>query len=214
MLRPRATFDRYMQDLQDEVLALGSMVDKAIERSVDALKRRDVEEARRVIEDDRKTNQKRLEIEEKALELIATQQPMAGDLRFVATVLSAVTDLERMGDHAEGISKIVLMLGEEPPIKRLIDIPRMADIARDMLRRTLEALVARDAEAAKQIADQDDDLDALQDQVYRELLTIMLSKPETIQRATYLLWVAHNLERIGERRAHTSGRSYLLGAPH
>ncbi|TAK27909.1 MAG: phosphate signaling complex protein PhoU [Chloroflexota bacterium] len=210
MLRPRGALDRHMQELQDEVLALGSMVDKAIDRAVNALKRRDTDEARHVIEDDLKTNRKRLEIEEKALELIATQQPMAGDLRFVATVLSAVTDLERMGDHAEGIAKIVLMLGDEPPIKKLIDIPRMADKARDMLRRTLEALVARDAEAAKQIADEDDELDALQDQIYRELLTIMLSKPETIQRATYLLWVAHNLERIGDRVTNICERIVFL----
>ncbi len=196
---PRRAFEKALSSLQDEVLILGNMVDKAIYRAVESLKKRDLQEAQRIIEDDLKINQKRFEIEEKALLLIATQQPMARDLRFIAAVLNIITELERMGDHAEGIAKISLMLGSEPPIKPLIDIPRMAEKARDMLRRSLDALVARDAEAARQTAAEDDEVDGLQDQVYRELLTYMFQEPKAITRATYLLWVAHNLERIGDR---------------
>ncbi|MBI4317680.1 MAG: phosphate signaling complex protein PhoU [Chloroflexi bacterium] len=195
----RESFDKQLRAMQDEVLVLGSMVDKAIDRSIESLKKRDLQEAQRIIEDDLKINQKRFDIEERALLLIATQQPMASDLRFIAAALSIITDLERMADHAEGIAKLNLMLGEEPLIKPLIDIPRMAEKARDMLRRSLDALVARDAEAAKIIAAEDDEIDVLYDQVYRELLTFMIQDPRTITRATYLLWAAHNLERIGDR---------------
>ncbi|MBI2953805.1 MAG: phosphate signaling complex protein PhoU [Chloroflexi bacterium] len=195
----RVSFEKELGHLQDEVLVLGSMVDKAIDRSIEALKRRDLEEARRIIADDLVINRKRFDIEEQALLVIATQQPMARDLRFIASVLNIITDLERMADHAEGNAKITLLLGDEPPLKPLIDIPRMALKTRDMLRRALDALVARDAEAAKQIAHEDDEVDALYDQVYRELLTFMIQDPRTITRATYLLWAAHNLERIGDR---------------
>ncbi|MCL5263909.1 MAG: phosphate signaling complex protein PhoU [Chloroflexi bacterium] len=195
----REGFDKKLGDLQDEVLVLGSMVDKAIDRSIEALKKRDMEEARSIIADDVAINHKRFDIEEQALLLIATQQPMARDLRFIAAVLSIITDLERMADHAEGNAKITLMLGDEPPLKPLIDIPRMALKAREMLRRALDALVDRDAEAAKQIACEDDEIDGLYDQVYRELLTFMIQDPHTITRATHLLWAAHNLERIGDR---------------
>jgi phosphate transport system protein len=196
---PRESFDRALKELQDDLLLLGSMVDKAIERSVRALKDRDFEESHRIIEDDLKINQKRWEIEDKCIQLIATQQPMASDLRFIAAVMNIITDLERMGDHAEGIAKINLMIGEEPLLKPLIDIPRMADKCREMLRGSLDAFINRDAEAAMRIAEEDDEVDALYNQVYRELLTYMISDPRTITRATYLLWAAHNLERIADR---------------
>jgi phosphate transport system protein len=196
---PRESFDRALKELQDDLLLLGSMVDKAIERSVQALKDRDFEESHRIIEDDLKINQKRWEIEDKCIQLIATQQPMASDLRFIAAVMNIITDLERMGDHAEGIAKINLMIGEEPLLKPLIDIPRMADKCREMLRGSLDAFINRDAEAAMRIAEEDDEVDALYNQVYRELLTYMISDPRTITRATYLLWAAHNLERIADR---------------
>lgn len=195
----REAFDKQLKALQDEVLLLGSMVEKAIDRSIEALKKRDIEESRKIIADDLEINRKRFDIEEKALLLIATQQPMARDLRFIAAVLNIITDLERMADHAEGIAKINIMLGEEPLVKPLIDIPRMAIKAKEMLHRALDALVARDAAAAKQIASEDDEVDALYDQVYRELLMIMIQDPRTITRATYLLWAAHNLERIADR---------------
>ncbi len=196
---PRESFDRALKELQDDLLLLGSMVDQAIEKAVQALKNRDFDASHRIIEDDLKINQKRWEIEDKCIQLIATQQPMASDLRFIAAVMNIITDLERMGDHAEGIAKINLMIGEEPLLKPLIDIPRMADKCREMLRGSLDAFINRDADAAIRIADEDDEVDALYNQVYRELLTYMISDPRTITRATYLLWAAHNLERIADR---------------
>mgnify|MGYP005854613973 CR=1 FL=1 len=191
--------DRQLSELQDAVLELGSMVEKAIARSVDALRSRDMVESQRIIDDDLKVNRKRFEIEEKCLLIIATQQPLASDLRAIAAMLSIITDLERMADHAEGIAKINIMMGDEPLLKPLVDTPRMAEKGREMLRRALEAFVNRDAEEAKRIAALDDEVDELYNQVYRELLTFMIADPRTITRATHLLWVAHNLERIADR---------------
>lgn len=199
MSRARANFDRSLRDLQDEVLTLGSMVDKAIERSIDALRQLDQQAAREIIQNDQKINRKRFQIEDQSIELIATQQPMAGDLRTIVAVLNIIIDLERMGDYASGIAKIVLMHEDQPLLKPLIDIPRMAEKSRDMLRRSMDAFVERDAATARRIAEEDDEVDALYDQVYHELLTYMIKDPRTIDRATWLLWVAHNLERIADR---------------
>ncbi len=206
----RATFDRQLQALQDDTLLLGSMVEKAIERSVDALRHRQMEAARRIVADDAAINAKRWQIEDTALELIALQQPMAGDLRVIASVIHIAVDLERMGDHAEGIARITLMHGDQPLLKPLLDIPRMADQACDMLRRSLDAFVRRDAETARAIAAEDDVVDALYEQVYRELLTFMIEDPHTIQRATWLLWTAHNLERIADRTTNICERVVYL----
>jgi phosphate transport system protein len=195
----RTTFKKELRKLQDEVLILGSMVEKAIERSIEALKGRDLELARQVIADDASIDCKRFEIEGMCIHLIATQQPVAHDLRTIVTVLSIITELERMGDHAEGIAKVCLLLGDEPPLKPLIDIPRMAQKAIDMLHRSLESFINHDVELAKQICDEDDEVDALYDQVYRELIVFMLEDPRTITRATHLTWVGHNLERIADR---------------
>ena len=196
---PRESFDCHLHQLQDEVLALGSMAEKAIARSMEALKSRDLEMARQVVTDDFKINQKRLDIEEKCIELVVTQQPVASDLRIIVAVLNIIVDLERIGDHAEGIANIALMIGDEPPLKPLIDLPRMADRARSMLHRSLDAFVKRDAEAAKQISTEDDEVDNLYAQVFRELLIFMMEDPRTITRATRLIWVAHNLERSADR---------------
>ncbi len=195
----RASFDRSLQELQDEILTLGSMVDKAIERSIDALKRLDHAAAQDIITDDSLIDHKRFHIEELAIQLIATQQPMARDLRTIVAVLNIIVELERMGDYAEGIAKIVLMHKDQQLLKPLIDIPRMAEKARDMLRRSLTALIERDAETAKLIAAEDDEVDALYDQVYRDLIEYMINDPRTIDRATWLMWVSHNLERIADR---------------
>jgi phosphate transport system protein len=195
----RETFERELQHLQDEVLVLGSMVEKAIIESVEVLKRRDLEGARRLIAEDRVLNKKRFAIEDEALVLIATQQPMAGDLRTIAAVLAIISELERIGDYAKGISKINLMMGEAPFVKPLVDIPRMAEKAQDMLHRALKAFVERDVDLARAIPDEDDEVDALYNQVYRELLTIIMNNPRTIDQATYLLWAAHNLERAADR---------------
>lgn len=195
----RSAFHRELERLQDEVLVLGSMVEKAIGRSVDALKKRDIAAARAIEAEDVLINKKRFDIEESTLMLMATQQPMAGDLRRLAAVLNIVTDLERMGDYASGIAHICVEIGDQPHIKPLIDIPRMAEKAVSMLRRSLDAFVERDVAAAEAIAAEDDDVDALYQQVYRELLTLMLANPRTIDQATHLLWVAHNLERVADR---------------
>jgi len=196
---PRKTFEGELQRLQDEVLVLGSMVEQALIESVEVLKRRDVEGARRLIAGDRLINEKRFAIEADCLALIATQQPMASDLRTLAAVLEIVTELERIGDYAKGIARINIMMGEEPLLKPLIDVPRMAEKARHMLHQALEAFVQQDVALARAIPAEDDEVDALYNQVYRELLTFIMSDPRTIDQATYLLWVAHNLERAADR---------------
>ena len=206
----RTSFHRELRGLQDDVLVLGSMVDKAIARSIEALERLDHAEARRVIRDDLQVNAKRFAIEERAVLLIATQQPLASDLRTIVAALHIVVDLERMGDHAEGIAKIVLLHGEQSLLKPLIDVPRMADKARDMLRRSLDAFVEGDAEAARRVAAEDDEVDALYDRVYRELFGYMVRDPTTYDRATWLLWVAHNLERIADRVTNICEREVFL----
>jgi len=197
--RSRSAFHRELGRLQDEVLVLGSMVEKATLRSIDALRTRNVAAARAIEAEDALLNRKRFDIEEAVLLLIATQQPMASDLRQLAAILHIVTDLERMGDYAAGIARITVRIGDEPLIKPLIDIPRMAEKSTSMLRRALDAFIDRDVPAAEQIAAEDDEVDALYQQVYRELLTIMLANPRTIDQATHLLWVAHNLERVADR---------------
>ncbi|HUE75780.1 MAG TPA: phosphate signaling complex protein PhoU [Chloroflexota bacterium] len=207
---PRSTFDKELRGLQEEVLVLGSMVDKAIDRAIVALGHLDHEEARRIIHDDSEIDRKRYEIEERAIEVIATQQPMAGDLRTLVAILNIIVDLERMGDHAEGIAKIVLRHGEEPLLKPLVDTPKMAEKARGMLRRSLDALLRRDTELARQVFLEDDEVDFLHDQIYTELLGIMINDPSTISRATYLTWVAHNLERIADRATNICERVMFL----
>jgi phosphate transport system protein len=183
----------------DDILVMGSMVEEAITTSVAALKRRDFEDSRRIYANDQEINQKHYDIENDCITLIATQQPMARDLRLLAAVLEVNTELERIGDYAKGIARINLMLGDQPLVKPLIDIPRMAEKAVDMLHRSLSAFISRDVVAARSIPEEDDEVDDLYNQVYRELLTIMIADPSTIDRATYLLWVAHNLERAADR---------------
>jgi phosphate transport system protein len=169
-------------------------------KSVKALKDRDITEARRLIANDKYINEKRFQIEEEALRLIATQQPMARDMRTIAGVLEIVTELERMGDYAKGIARINVSIGDKDPlIKPLIDVPLMAEKARSMLLRALDAFVNNDIDAARQIPHQDDEVDDLYNQVYRELLTLIMSNPHNIDQATQLLWVAHNLERTADR---------------
>jgi phosphate transport system protein len=195
----RTTFHKRLREIQDDVLIMGSMVEKAISRSIEALKKRDVDMAQKIVIDDHKINEKRFYIEERCIQLIATQQPMASDLRIIIGVLNVITELERIGDYAEGTAKIVLMMGDEPPLKPLIDIPRMAEKTLEMLRRSLDAFVNHDAELAKNIAIEDDEVDGLYEQVFRELLTFMAKDQGTITRATRLIWVAHNLERSADR---------------
>ena len=202
----RIEFAHQLQELRDDVVAMASMVDKAIARSVEALQRQDVQAAREIVAADRATNTQRWATEERALLLIATQATMARDLRTIAAALHIVTDLERMGDHAAGIAKIVLDTADEPLLKPLVDIPQMCDVARAMLADAITAYVHGDAEAARAVAERDDDVDALYDRVYRELLTFMIEDPHLIQRATWLLWAAHNVERIADRATNICER--------
>jgi phosphate transport system protein len=195
----RTEFHKKLGEIQNDILAMGSMVGKAISRSIDALKDRDLKLAEQIITDDMKINRKRYVIEEKCIELIATQQPIAGDLRVIMGVAAIITELERIGDYAEGISKIVIMIGDEPPLKPLVTIPRMADKTIEMLHRSIEAFCTHDADAARNIAVEDDEVDDLYDNVYRVLISYMLEDPKTITRATRLIWVAHNLERAADR---------------
>jgi len=195
----RTAFHRKLREIQDDLLAMGSMVEKAILRSIEALKNRDIDLAKQVIVDDAKINEKRFEVEEKCIQLIATQQPMASDLRIIISVLYLIIELERIGDYATGIARVAILIGDEPPLKPLIDLPRMAEKTSSMLHRSLDAFVNRDAAAAKQISKEDDEIDALYDQVFRELITFMAEDARTITRATRLIWVAHNLERSADR---------------
>jgi phosphate transport system protein len=188
-----------LERLEDRVLALGSLVEKALLDSVRALKVRDMKRGRRLIADDRAINERRYAIEADTLALIATQQPMAGDLRTLAAILEIVTELERIGDYAKGIARINEMIGEEPLIKPLVDLPRMADEAQNMLHQALDAFVRRDVELACAIPKRDDVVDDLYTQVYRELITLVIADPKRIEQSNYLLWAAHNLERAADR---------------
>lgn len=207
---PREDFDQQLNVLQQEVESLGGFVGKSIHRAVDALKRRDLVSSQEVVNDDDYIDRKRFEIEDLCVDLIATQQPMARDLRAIIALMHIVVELERMGDYAEGIAKISLAMGEAPPLKPLIDIPRMADKASTMLSDSIDSLLNRDMVKANHVCQADDEVDALYDQVYRELLLFMIEDPATIQRATYLLWVAHDLERIADRATNIAERVIFL----
>jgi phosphate transport system protein len=195
----RSTFDRELEQLRDDVLRLGSMVDVAISSSIQALKERDWALSRRIIADDEKINDLRFKIEEHCVSLIARQQPAARDLRFIVAVMNIVLDLERMGDHAAGIATVVLRMGDQPLLKPLIDLPRMAQISQDMLRQSLDSLVSGDAQEALAITRLDDEVDQLYNQIFRELISFMIEDPRTVTRAMYLLFCAHNVERIADR---------------
>lgn len=195
----RAVFHKQLQEIQDDILVMGSMVSKALRSSIDALKRRDLELCRQIIADDLKVNEKRFKIEEKCVKLIATQQPMASDLRIIVAILNITTEIERIGDYAVGNARIVIMIGDEPLLKPIVDIPRMEEQTVDMLHRCLDAFINKDTEAAKKIGAEDDLVDQLYDQVFQDLILIMAEDPKTITRATRLLWIAHNLERAADR---------------
>ena len=203
---PRAQYVQQLQAVQDRVLMVGSMVERAVQRSVQSLKTRDLDLSQQVVEEDDLIDDEQLRLEEFTIDVIATQQPMAGDLRVLVTALTVATELERVGDYAEGIAKISLMMGTEAPVKPLIDIPRMAKIGTGMLRDSLDALVAKDVSKAERVWRTDDEVDALYEQVYRELLSFMAEDPSLIRRATHLLWVAHNLERIADRATNIAER--------
>jgi phosphate transport system protein len=195
----RTTFDQDLQALRDKVIRLGSMIDTAIARSMQALKERDRSLAQQIIAEDESINEMRFEIEKDCVVLIARQQPNAHDLRLIVAAMNIVLDLERMGDHAAGIATIVLRMGDEPLLKPLIDLPRMTRISREMLSASLDAFTEENAEKAMTVAERDDEVDELYNQIFRELVTFMIEDPRTVTRAMYLLFCSHNLERIADR---------------
>jgi phosphate transport system protein len=205
-METRTTFHTHLRDLEEDVLAMGDRVAKAIDRAIEALQKRDLTLAHQIIADDAQINQQRFSIEEKCIGLIAAQQPMASDLRIIVAVLSIIVELERVGDYAEGIAKIVVMIGDEAPLKPLIDIPRMAEITREMINKSLQSFATRDVELAMKVISLDSVVDNLYDQVFRELLTFMMVDPKTTNRATRLIWVAHNLERAADRATNVCER--------
>ena len=210
--RPRGTLDRDLRIVQEDLMRLGGMLDQAIERAMQALIERDVNLAHRVVEDDAAINDLRFRIEEFCLATIATQQPTAGDLRAIVAGMNIVVDLERMADHAAGIATTVIRMGDDPPVKELIDLPRMAEQCREMTRKTLRAYLAADVELARQVAAQDDAIDGLYTQIFRELLTFMIEDPRTTTRALYLLFAGHNLERIGDRATNIAERVVFMAS--
>ncbi len=205
-MQTRTVFHKKLRDLQAEVVIMGRMVCNAIQLSVEALKCRDLDLARQIVEDDQKINDKRFEIEDHCIGLMATQQPLASDLRIMVAVLNIISELERIGDYAAGISQIAILMGDEPPLKPLIDIPRMAHMAVDMLQRSLDAFIILDAEAAREVCQEDVMVDQLLNQINRELLVFMMEDPKTITRATRLIWVAQNLERSADRATNIAER--------
>jgi phosphate transport system protein len=202
----RKTFEQSLQRLSNDVLVLGSMVETALQQSVLCLQRQDLDGARIVIAEDRLIDEKRFAIESDTLSLIATQQPMAGDMRILAAVLIIVNELERVGDYAKGIGRIAVRIGHEPPITSLINISRMHKICREMLHTSLQAFIHQDIEAVTSIIKLDDEVDSLYEQMYRELLVLIIQDPLIMQQANHLLFVAHNLERAADRATNICER--------
>lgn len=206
----RKTFGQELQQLRGKVIELGQLVQRMILQSVTALKNRDIPSSQQILQLDQEVNRQRFEIENQVLVLIATQQPMAYDLRLLASILEIAGELERMGDYAKGIAQINIRMGDLPLVKPLIDIPRMAEKSCDMLNRALQAFLEEDEQAAKLIPLEDDEVDALYLQVYRELMTIVIQNPSTIERANWLLWAAHNLERVADRVTNICERTVYV----
>ena len=206
----RKTFENELQQVKDEILVLGSMVEQAVADSMEALKKRDIRASEKIYEQDRKINEKRFAIENQCMILIATQQPMARDLRLLASMLDVASELERMGDYAKGIATINIRMGDQPLLKPLIDLPRMATIASGMLHRALTAFVTENVEAARAIPVEDDEVDGLYTQIYRELMMFVIQDPKVIERANMLLWAAHNMERMADRVTNICERTVFV----
>lgn len=199
-LTPRERFDRSIKALFDEVLVLGNMVEQAVLESIDVLARRDLDAAHALYRRDELINQKRYQIEKDVLTLIATQQPMARDLRILSAVLEIITELERMGDYGKGIAKITILMGDEPVDIPIADLRRMAEQGLDMLHRALGAFINRDDQTARSIPKEDDQIDALYNHIYREAIAQIVKEPAAnVDQGNYIIWAAHNLERMADR---------------
>ncbi len=196
---PRDAFDAELHALTEGVLALGRHVRSALEQSMDMLRDSDLDGARRIIQDDHEVNHERWALEERAIAAVATQAPVATDLRRITSSLAVVAELERIGDHAAGIAQVNLLLGPGQPPRRLGFIPSMADRALAMLDDSLLAFETDDVARAEHVCRADDDLDRLQARVYQDAFSAMVADPSQVQPLTYALWIAHNLERVGDR---------------
>ncbi|MBN2084246.1 MAG: phosphate signaling complex protein PhoU [Anaerolineales bacterium] len=207
---PRRLLDERFTAVQTELLRMGDLVARANDQSVQAWRARDRALAEQVVAGDAELNRMRYEVEESCLAMIATQQPAAGDLRAILAMDSLAVELERMGDHAEGIAKIVLRMGDEPPIQPLPEIPAMGELCRKMLAESLQTFAARDPKAAHRVGEQDDEIDRLYRALFDRVVAAMAKDPSIVERGTYLLWIAHNLERIGDRITNISERVIFM----
>ena len=207
----RESFDRELGQLEAEVILLGGLVENAIFEALAALKDRDLERSQALIDADDDIDEKEWFIERSCIRLLRREAPLARDLRRIITILELANELERMGDYAEGIAKLSLMMGDEPPLKELIDIPIMGEIAVTMVKRSLEAFLERDPERVVEIsqtlAPDDDRVDEINRQVRHDLFELMKASPENVVRGTYLMWAAHNIERIADRATNIAERA-------
>ena len=200
-------YERELRDVKENLLYLGSLVEKAIELAIKALMERNTELARKVICDDNAIDQLDLEIEEKCIRILALRQPTARDLRYITTAIKINGHLERIGDMAANIAEKAIILSEEPPMKPYIDIPRMAVIARGMIKESLDSLVNEDINLAQKVRIEDETIDNLNEQVFRELLTFMMEDPKKIHRALIIMQISKNLERIAD---HAEGIADMI----
>jgi phosphate transport system protein len=211
MLQTHETpFDREFDQITAELQAMGFLVEQAIERSIQALHENDITLAQKIIAEDGQVNALRFSIEADCLALIATQQPIAGDLRAVIAAMHIVEELERMGDHVKGIAKTVILMEEEPLLKTFKKIRKMGELSHEMLEAVITSFVQRDAEKAREIAGRDPEMDELYRAVFDKLVELMAHKPELVTRATYLMWCAHNLERIADRVTNIAERVIFM----
>lgn len=198
-ISPRETLDRAIDELLAQLVDQSAMVEKAITDAVQALTKQNIEQAKLIYIADRQINKKHFQIEENVITLIATQQPMARDLRLLAAILEVTTELERMGDYGKGIARIVVRIGSEDLLPPIRHIQPMAQVCVDLLHRAIQAFVERDAETARLLPGEDDQVDDHFNTVYRELMDQMINNPGSVDQANHLLWVAHNLERVADR---------------
>lgn len=206
----RTILERSLQAINDDLLRLSSMAETATVDCLRALTERNAELARQVNTNDARLNELRYAIEESCYRLLATQQPNSTDLRLIVGAVSVATNLERIGDHAAGIARLVLRMMDQPLLKPLVDIPQMGIIAREMVYDSVKSFTDRNVELAEQVVKRDDSIDMLHDQVYRDLIAFMTRDPATVERATFLLWVSHNLERTGDRACNICERAIYV----
>jgi phosphate transport system protein len=211
LTQARQAFDRDLSHLESEVVLMGGLVENAIFNAVDALKSRDLALSRRVADEDKRIDRKRDDIENACVGMLRREAPVATDLRRIISILLIASELERMGDYAKGIARLSLRMGNAPPLKELIDIPRMAELAVAMLKRSLEAFLERDPmkvdKLASSLAADDDQVDELNARVQDDLFALMKKNPDNVERASYLMWASHNFERIADRATNIAERA-------